>query len=253
MAEKFKGELSWIDPDKLITADSYNKTEGFFLSLGVVFNDLKGIILFEKMLMDHYERPKNGEVTSHVGNYSGTMVQIKKLIASTINEFFIFLKKNSDVFSESEFKQIFNRLSKSDRQLWEAMVSASHGRLPNVTNLLNSIVQIRNNIAYHYYQSGKALRNGYISRFFGKIKDDRNKFAYYSIGDSLEATRFYFSDAAVEESLYIAAGKRPEENIIGDVSLEKYHEQVIETIKVMNVAIASLLKNYIQSRRNRPK
>jgi len=249
--EKFKGELSWIDPDKLITEDSYNKTESFFLVLGVVFNDLKGLILFEKMLTDYYERPKNGEVTSHVGNYSGTMVQIKKLIASTINEFFIFLKKNSDVFSESEFKQIFNRLSRSDKQLWEAMVAASHRKLPNVTNLLDSIVQIRNNIAYHYYQSGKALRNGYISRFFGKTKDDRNKFAYYSIGDSLEATRFYFSDAAVEESLYMAAGKKPKEDIIGDISLKNYQEQVIEIIKVMNAAIASLLKNYIQSRRNR--
>jgi len=252
MMERFKGELNWINPDKLITKNGYDKTECFFIGLGVVFNDLKGLILFEKMLIENYEKPQNGEVTSHVGNYSGTMVQIKKLIASTINEFFIFLKKNSDVFSESEFKQVFNRLCRSDRQLWEAMVAAAHGKLSTVTDLLNSIVQIRNNITYHYYQSGKALRNGYISRFFGKVKDDRNKFAYYSIGDTLETTRFYFSDVAVEESLYMAAGKKPRESIVGDVSLAKYHEQVKETIKVMNTTIASLLKNYIQSRRNRP-
>jgi hypothetical protein len=204
------------------------------------------------MLIDNYEKPKDANPTSHAGNYSGTIVQIKKLIASTIDEFFIFLEKNSDIFAENEFKEVVARLSKTDRQLWNAMVVAAHGKLSTVTNLLNSIVQIRNNLTYHYYQSGKVLRNGYISRFFGKIKDDRNKFAYYSLGDTLETIRFYFSDAAVEESLYISAGKKPEEDSIGSMPLKKYHEQIEETIKVMNATVAALLKNYIQLRRNRP-
>lgn len=252
MADRFKGELNRIDPRKLITESRHDKTEDFFLVLGTVFNDLKGLILFEKILEDTYEKPQNDEVNSHVGNYGGTIVQIQKLIASTINEFFKFLEVSTDVFSESEFKETINRLSKTDRQLWEGMVAASCGELPAIKSLLSSVVKIRNNIAYHYCQSGKTLRNGYVSRFFGNALDDKNKYAYYSIGDSLEKTRFYFADAAVEESLHLAAGKKPGENSIGDLSLEKYKKLVMDTVLVMNTAIASLLKNYIQMRRNSP-
>jgi len=213
MPKKFKGELNWIDPDKLVTEDKYNEVEGFFLSLGLVYNDLKGLIFFEKLLIDTYERPKDDEVTPHAGNYGGVIVQIEKLIASTINEFFILLKKNTDVFTDREFKQIFRSLAKTDQQLLKGMIAASCGKLPRVESLLTSILQIRNNFGYHYYQSCKALRNGYISRYFGKIKDNKNEFAYYSLGDTLEVTRFYFSDAAAQEALFIAAGKDPKKEL----------------------------------------
>src|SRR3989338_4013317 len=247
---KFKGELNEITPSFLVTES--NRVEGFFLGLGVVFNDLKGFVLFEKMLQEKYEAPSADEITSHAGNYSGVLVQIQKLAASTINEFFVFLEKNTVVFKTNEFKEISNRLSKSDKVLLDGMVSAANGNLPGAEGLLKTLVKIRSNIAFHYDHSGKILRNAYVSRFFGDAKDAKNKFAYYSLGDSIELTRFYFSDAAVEEAIHIAAGKKPKECSKGDSSLAKYYTEVREALTVVGSLIMSLLKNYIQLRRNRP-
>jgi len=252
MKKRFEGELKWINPNKLITQNRYDETEGFFLGLGVVFNDLKGLIFLEKILMEMYEKPKEGKATCHNGDYCGILVQIKKLIAGTINEFFIFLKNSTDIFEGSEFKQILARLPKEDISFWKAMIAASQDNLLSITDFLKSIIKIRNNLAFHYYQSGKALRQGYLSRFFAKWKNETNEFAYYSMGNNIETTRFYFSDAAVEESLYIMAGKKIGESVKDDPSLQIYQEQIMETIKVMSVSIALLLKNYIQSRRNSP-
>lgn len=249
---RFIGELEHISPKLLITEKEYNRVESFFLGLGVVFNDLKGIILFEKMLIDYYEKPQDNEITSHAGNYGGVYIQIQKLIASTINEFFAFLRKNSDLLNTNEFKEIFKKLNKEERVLWEGMIAASRNKFSRVTDFMKTIAQIRSNVAFHYDHSGKILRSAYISYFFGKTHDGRNKHAYYSIGDSIENTRFYFSDAAVEESLYIAAGKKLKESHVGNTSLEKYRQQTRETIEVMSAVISSILKKYIKLRRNLP-
>jgi hypothetical protein len=175
MTNKFSGELKWITPNLLITEGEHNKTESFFLGLAVIFNDLKGLILFEKLLADNYEKPQSEEPTCHAGNYAGTMVQIQKLIASTINEFFIFLKKSDEVFSESEFKQIFGRLSKSDKELWDGMIAAAHDKLPGVAGLLKTIVQIRSNITFHYDHSGKILRKVIAADFLAKCRSPEIK------------------------------------------------------------------------------
>ena len=51
MTKQFKGELKWINPQLLISEKNHDKIESFFLGLGVIFNDLKGLILFERMLI----------------------------------------------------------------------------------------------------------------------------------------------------------------------------------------------------------
>ena len=253
MGKRFSGELSWIDPGLLINEKNPNKIESFFLALGVVFNDLKGLVLFEELLLENYEKPEFGEASIHAGNYGGVLLQIHKLIVSTISEFFVFLKKNTEVLSEAEFKQILDRLSQSDKLLWEAVVAAAHDKLDSLKDLLSAIVQIRSNAAFHYDHSGKIFRRGYISKFFGKNKDDTNKLAYYSVSDNPQETRFFFSDAAVEECLNIAAGKKFKDSPLGDVTLQKYRAQVVETMLVLSRIISVILKNYIQQRRNRPR
>ena len=222
MERKFGGELNWIDPSFLMDENNPKKVESFFLALGVVFNDLNGLLLFEKLLLSTYDKPENFEATSHAGHYGGLLLQLQKLIVSTISEFFVFLKKNTDVFSEIEFKQVLERLSKSDKSLWDGIVVAAHGKLNSVNDFLNTIIQIRSNIAFHYDHSGKIFRRGYISKFFGKNKDDTNISAFYSIGENMQETRFFFSDGAVEECLNIAAGKKFKDSPLDNPVLKEY-------------------------------
>jgi len=250
--KKFGGELKWINPNFLVTENNVNRIESFFIGLGLVFNDLKGLILFEKLLIENYEKP-DSKATIHTGNYGGMLVQLQRLMASTINEFFSFLKESDDVISSNEFINILNKIPKSDKQSWDTIVAAAHGKLPSAESLLKAILFIRSNIVSHYDHSGKILRRGFISFFFSEEKKDfKNEYAYYSIGKDIESTRFCFSDAAAEESLYIAAGKKFKKNSTGDISAEKYRQGIRETIIIMNSTITILLGAYIKSRRNMP-
>lgn len=252
MLNEFGGELRYIDPKFLITKGAPTRVEGFFLGLGAVFNDLKGLLLFEKLLTENYRVPAEGEISSHAGNYQGMVVQLQKLMASMISEFFVFLNAHSKVFSDVEFKEILNRLSQFDRRFWNGIVAASRGELPNAEDLLKAIVHVRSNTAYHYDNSGKVLPRAFQSLFFGEGEGAYSKQAYYSLGDTINLTRFYFSDAAVEESLHLAAGKKIGQNSLGDNNLARYREQIRQTILAMSATILALMKNYIQSRRNKP-
>jgi hypothetical protein len=251
MPQRFEGDLNWIDPALLVNKDKANRLESFFLGLGVVFNDLKGLLLFEKMLADCYEAPADDEVSSHVGNFGGVRVQLQKLHASTVNEFFIFLKKNSDVMATNEFKEIFSELARVDKQVWHGMVAAAHNNLAAVTDMMKAVVYVRSNVAFHYDHSGKVLRNAFVSRFLSDSGETRSDKAYYSIGDAISNTRFYFADAAVEESLYIAAGKKFGKSSAGDLALQKYHQQLSQTVSTISSSVAALLRIYIRLCRNR--
>lgn len=252
MKNKFIGELKNIDPRKIVDENEKDNIGSFFLGLGVIFNDLKGLIWFNKMLNDNYETPSIDETTSHAGNYAGIAMQIQKLMAGIINEFFIFIEKNKTIFQNETFKEIFNKLSKQDQQTWNSVKAVAIGDNSNATDFVKTTVQIRSNLAFHYDHSGKILKRGYISRFYSKVKDNRNSFAYYSIGESIEATRFYFSDAALEEAIYLAAGKIEKEDPKDNELLKRCNSRILETINIMSATISSIMKKYMQFVRNNP-
>lgn len=250
MKKEFGGNLEWIDPNKIIKEDEDNKVGSFFVGLGVIFNDLKDLILFEQLIADNYRQPEIKERSSHSGSFGGLLVHINRLFVGIINEFFIFLKENEDILSTAEFKNICKKLPREERENWNGMVEAANGRLPKVSGFLKTLLLIRNNIGYHYYQSGKILSKGFVSRFSNEQQDKRNEKAYYSIDETIEKTRFYFSDAAVEEALFIETGKGERKKFTNDPNVEKYQMQMKATIYTMTKTIMLLLKKFLQSRRN---
>jgi hypothetical protein len=247
MKNIFSGELKYINPKLLVSEDKDDKIENFFITLGLVFNDLKGLILFEKLVIDNFEKPQEDKATSHLGNYGGVMAQIHRLFASAIHEFFEFLNENEEILSKNEFKEIMNKLPVEDKSLWEGLFAAAAGNLYKLTDFLKTLLRIRNNLGFHYYDSGKNLRRGYVS-FFNRKKNCKNEFAYYSIGETVEVTRFFFSDAAADEAVQLVAGK--EEKGEANDPLEQYRNQLTYTINVLNLAIISIFRKYLQSRRN---
>jgi hypothetical protein len=253
-ANRFEGQLSSIDPHFLVTEhEKNNRVESFFLGLGVIFNDLQGLLLFQEMLEKIYEKPERTDISVHRAHCGGIVIQIQKLIASIIDEFFRFLEENNEVFSTIEFQEVFNRLRKNEKAFCTGMIAAANGELPKVEGFIKTLAQIRNTIAFHYDHSGKTLRGAFISRFFGETENAESELAYYSAGEDIVSTRFYFSDTAVEEAMYLAAGKIHKENVdIKNPSLEDYWKQMRETIDVMSSTVASLVENYIKIRRNRP-
>ena len=68
---------------------------------------------------------------------------------------------------------------------------------------LQLLLRIRNDLAFHY--SPKVLPRAYQATFADPTQRYRDR-AVLSDGESMEATRFYFADAAMEEGLRVATG-----------------------------------------------
>jgi hypothetical protein len=251
MGKHCEGKLEKIKPNLLVSESKNDPVESFLLSISVVFNDLKGLIKLDSLVLETYDMPTSGDISCHSGNFSGIRVQINKLIAGIIDEFIELLKVQQDIYESEEFKRLLGSLAKSDRGLWEGMFAAARGEDPNANSFIKTLLYVRNNVAYHYDQSGKVLRKAYISKFFGKADDPTKEFAFYSIGPNMEETRFFFADGAVEEAIYLGSGKAFKEKSFGDPSFDKYQSQIRNAAEEMNVAIVALMKKYIQSRRAR--
>ncbi|MFC1622697.1 hypothetical protein ACFL1Y_01765 [Patescibacteria group bacterium] len=251
--KKFKGEKEEIDPKKLIRDfDSQNeKMENFFLGLGVFYNDLKSLLTFEEIVKEMYEAPKKDEVSAHSGSYYGLMVYIQKMVAGTIYEFFNLIEKHNKIIEKNtEFNEIKNKLNKDEINLWEQIVDVANKKNEKASDLLRSLCIIRNKFGFHYDTYDECLRPGYVSRFFGEMKHPSNQKAYYSFGKTMTETRFFFSDASVEEALHIAMGKEPDKSSIDNISIKKFNREVVDTIKIICPIIATLLKHFIKYRRN---
>lgn len=244
--QKFKGELKHIEPYRLIKKERNDPIDNFFLVLAVVYNDFKGIILFEKLVFDTYEPISSlDDISVHMGEYGGMFTQTRKIFISSLWEFFEFLKTNKDILLTTEFKEILNKTNKNIENKWSNIVSiALNNKSKNTSDFTKYLIQVRNNVSFHYYQSGKELRKAFCSFFYAKEKIEQNKLAYYMIGDNMETTRFFYADASVQEYLRSTTN----ENAKGfDI---KYKTEISAIINDMNWTILRLLKSYLK---NRPK
>ncbi|MEK7066159.1 MAG: hypothetical protein AAB965_01135, partial [Patescibacteria group bacterium] len=180
-------------------------------------------------------------------------VQVKKLKASFIHEFFVFLKENHNIVECAEFIEILERLPVGEKAIWCEIVSVALGRSEKLSDFSDTLSRIRDNIGFHYYQSGKVLKKSFNSRFFGEERvNQKSRTAYYSVGNTLGETRFYFADAAVEEYLFLQAGKPVSKSSLENDLIKKYEIKVRDTIEVMNRILMLLLKNFLSIRRHNP-
>lgn len=244
--KKFIGELWHLEPYRIIKENDNDELANFFLVLAVIYNDLKGITLFEKLIIDNYEQVlPTDEPSVHVGNFGGIFVQTRKIFISCLREFFEFLKENKKVLSEAEFKDILSKTNKDIEKRWNHLVDiALNNKSEDNFDFTEYLIKVRNNVASHYYQSGKELRKSFCNYFYRKKKINRNELAYYSAGENMEETRFFYADATVEEYLRSATG-----DIDGGFDI-KYATEIGAIIGDINWTILKLLRAYL---RNRPK
>lgn len=246
--EEFSGELSKISPRRIVRLDK-NEIDDFFLVLALVYNDLKGLISLESSFREKYRLPPEGEISAHSGSYNGQTLQIHRLYAGLVHEFLTFLKSNEGIFTKYEFeKDILGRVPSEWRSRWIEILDIALDKTESesASNFAKVIRNIRNNISYHYYQAYKNLRVGFSKFFFDTQKISSNEFAFYSLGENMETTRFYYIDAAVQEYLKSESGKKEGSSSAED--LKKHVLDIREMMETMNFTIFFLLKGYIKSR-----
>lgn len=229
--KEFPGSLEDISPRHLIDENNKNDLQSFFLILGLIFNDLKGLIFFQKFIENNYRKPNINEVSVHAGEYGGLMAQADKLLIATVGEFFKFIEENKAVLNSLSFLLLLKKTSNRDyKNKWYDLVKSSDG-----STILSKIARVRSNITFHYDNSMEELRRGFIDSFFLKEKDlTQHKRAYYSLGNDMENTRIYYSDAATQS--YI-------NSLLGIEGREKIRYAVND----MNHTIQWLLRIYLDS------
>ncbi len=228
--KEFLGTLKQISPRLLVDEKDEKEIQNFFLILGLIFNDLKGLVFFQKFLEENYRKPKEDETTEHAGEYNGLMAQADRLLISTVGEFYKFIEKNKSVLNSYPFLFIIKKLSPNIRNKWSDLVNLEHG-----STILSKIAKIRSNVAFHYDHPMKVLRKGFIGSFFSERKNIAQHLkACYSLGEDMEHTRFYFSDASAQDYVNSLIGAEDRAKIKGSV-------------EDMNNTIQALLRAYLEN------
>ena len=184
-------------PPEILRSDD-RELDAFVLSLALAFNDLK-VVEWVNLQMSRHRRPEAG-VDPVQGQISGFSVWGARTSLGLIHEVMraIEVAEGNGLLQRPIILETVNVLGSEDGADWLALVDVATARevkgAPAV-ELRAYLTQLRNNVAFHYYQP-KALLRGYDRFFFQDARSEFNQRAYVSTGPTMEETRFYFADAA---------------------------------------------------------
>jgi len=224
--------------------------EDFFLVLAVIYNDLKGLIHLEKDFMDNHVPPTSGTPSAYLGEYNGMTTQLYKTLAGLVNEFFVFLKEHEKLYKEPRFQLMFLKMAPSVGKEWEGILDAALERPDSKKpgTLGYRLLRVRNDVAFHYYKSEKVLREAF-QEFFNDETRPNADFAYYSFGENMQDTRFYYADAAVQRYLMKTASTEGAPNYAKDiVALQDFQSETFKLVRSMNIVLANMLRRFITMR-----
>jgi hypothetical protein len=195
------GKLEGFDPKKINwrTRDpEQRKLDGFFLTLGLIYNDVKGLHWWLAQLKSNFMPINTREPSAALGEYSGMSFQVTRLLFGLLFELVQTLRENNKVLGSQRSVQVVNQLPDYAKEAWLDLIRLSRGEIPSLpeANALRAFMQrVRSTGAFHYYNV-KSMVDGY-GKTFG-TNSALTKKAFYSVGNRMEVTRFYFSDAAVQ-------------------------------------------------------
>lgn len=183
---------------KVFQADAKDAQEvcNFVLMLALINNDFKDL-LWSYSQLDKCRKDAPLPLTAYNGQYSGIRGHLTRLTHSLFFELAKLVQENTHILDHPLFLETIRKIHKQNKDNWDQLVGYATGSKGQALQELRDMsCLIRNNIAFHYYQP-KFLAGGY-QEFFDQNNKPENQNAFISRGNSLQSTRFYFADAAVE-------------------------------------------------------
>ena len=141
------------------------------------------------------------EINEYFGQWSGMNLQCTRLTASAVHELIGLLRKNSCLLEHKEIKQALKKSPNHASKYWNQLTSFAKTHSTETQGegrILRSLDRIRNHATFHYHLKDKFM-NGYSE--WRRKEGFASKSAYLSAGASMEQTRFYFADAAMQGAL----------------------------------------------------
>ena len=193
-----------LAPLEGFATDVFNSTapevDAFILSLALAYNDFKGIEWV--FLQLDKGKPETPGISAYDGQFFGMRIHMTRLSVAFLHELVKAIETASTdgVLAHAEFRNAKELLTEEANASWEEFVSVClGGQAAPDKEFLGWLARVRNSAAYHYYQP-KGLHKGYLQFFNSEKPSDHNQFAYASLGNTLEVSRFYFADAAIAAS-----------------------------------------------------
>ena len=188
--------LSSFDPNVFRSDD--RDVDAFILSLALAYNDYKGLqwLLFQ---LDKGKPADLTTVTSYNGQFFGMKIHATRLTLAFLHELVDAIKTASidGVLERDQFVKNKAYMSRDDFDRWQELVDvAIGGKEAPARGFLVWLERVRHDAVYHYYQP-KELLQGYLTHFDPEEPKPSNRYAYASLGTTMEETRFFFADAAV--------------------------------------------------------
>jgi hypothetical protein len=177
------------------SADVPQSVCDFVLALSLAYNDLRDIF-FARLLLSEVQ-PSEPELSPKLGHYRGLVIAIMRIQVGRVHELLKLIAESGQEIAHSSFTKVIKQLTAPGRSAWSALVSAAQETsLEDKTKespLVRALRFVRNKVAFHY--DTKKLRAGFNQAF---VDPTGQGVPLLSRGGSLQRSRFYFADAAVE-------------------------------------------------------
>jgi hypothetical protein len=203
----------------------------FVLTLALIFNDLKDLIVAQVTLQSH--KPSGSfKVSRHWGEYNGIDIHLWKLMVGLFHEIVQLIRDSEDVIADLFFQSVLKSLRMKERDIWTSLVDAAGAGTSPEENRFALL--IRNKVVFHY--EPKEIYRGYKTFFTSGAPGAQR--AFVSRGNDMEHTRLYFADAAVTG--YLTAR--------GEGKLEELMTNVIRSLTDLNFMLTDIVDIFIQKR-----
>ena len=242
-------------PTDLVPADIIDSEDdryrSFLLTLAMIFNDLKGLVIINDSIKEAYRMPLKLEISEHVGEKEGIAVQMLKILLLLCMKHLNFLTNQMTYISRNGFNFYYKEPLLKISWFGEMLVkialheSTSDNRFDKYKEIQGFLVEARNNVGFHY-QTHKRLIDGYRKFFIEGISNvvpEARKFAYWSIAREFSDSRYYYADASLQ-GYYI--------NLFGDEKMaQERNEEIFGLLNLVVYLIHDVLKEYHSNIPNR--
>lgn len=225
--------LTEFDPEVLSQGPA--ELDGFILALALAYNDLKTLEWLHYQLV--LARPKDERVSPYDGQRQGMEIHVTRMKLALAHELLVAIDKadRKRILNHKDVLFCVAQLGPTVSGDWASLVTS--GTASEQKDPFRAwLVKVRNNAVSHYYNP-KALIQGYRQHFFDDEKSPYNQFAFASLGDRLERSRFFFADAAV--GAYYRQVLDPDGTQMAEAS---------DQIKRVNAVLRGLVSKYLELR-----
>lgn len=225
--------LSSFDVNVLTDTSYATKEElAFIIAASCAYNDMKDYFWLFEILREN-PPPDPNAITPSRGQHTAMIVFIERGLISVFHEFLKLLRSNKEILTRSAIQHAASQLSGEPKQSWVELLRFATVPEDQLTHdektLLTTVRHVRDNVCSHYFGT-----KNYSEGFGSYVASEQAPKVYASFGETMEATRYFFADAAAQYGM-----KRHIDNNSTNIN------DVLKNIRKMNFSLRFLIQSFL--------